>query len=168
MLLLQGSRQASHGRGDGPHYRDRARAVCRVRAGGIPGRDHGPALQAVCDHDRDLRDDFRICRPHAQSGPLRPGAEAGRRGGSTQRLFPALQQAFRLDEGPLYRGRRTGHQAGGAGTGGLWRRDRSRLRTAQSATGQLPAGGGPGLLYYHRPASRRRFPATDHRGDEQA
>ena len=42
----------------GPGGRDRAGAVRGVRAGGVPGRHHRAAVQAVRHHDRDLGGDL--------------------------------------------------------------------------------------------------------------
>ena len=47
-----------------------------VHPGGVPARHHGPALQAVRDHDRDLGRGVRLRRADADAGDVRADAEA--------------------------------------------------------------------------------------------
>ena len=168
MLLVQGGREAGHGGSDGPRDRDRARAMRRVRAGGVPGGDHRPALQAIRDHDCGGRHHFGIRGAHAESGPLRLAADTGPAGGATWGLLEAVQPGFRMDPAPLHGHRAVGDQAGDAGAGDRGCRGAGRLVAVAVPPAFLPAGGGPGLLHHHGPTAGRGLEATDHRSGQQA
>ena len=98
----EGSDDQGDGGGLGPGDRHRADSERGVRAGGLHGRHHRPAVSAVRHHDRAVGAALGHQRPDAQPGARGDAAQAGDgQEDAPDAVLQRVQPGVRLDDRPV-------------------------------------------------------------------